>query len=141
MNTELSIATSLNPPRAETASVRKPAAAQELSVVTGQSLPAADSARQTPAVEEEQRVGPEAAPQDTDKLQQAVTRMNDFVQTLQRDLQFEIDDDLGRTVISVVDSETKEVIRQIPPETVLERARRLDAEQDAAGGLLFREQA
>lgn len=138
MSTELSIATSLNPPRADSNSpARKPAVVQE----AGQPLPAAALVRQAPAVEEEQGVGPEAAPQDTDKLQQAVTRMNDFVQNLQRDLRFEVDDDLGRTVISVVDSETKEVIRQIPPETVLERARRLQAQEDAAEGLLLREQA
>lgn len=140
MNSELSIATSLIPARTEIATVRKPAAAQELSVVPGQALPPADSMRQGAAVEEQGRE-PERAPNEAGALQQAVTRMNDFVQNLQRDLRFEVDDELGRTVISVVDSETKEVIRQIPPETVIERARRLQAQEDAAEGLLFREQA
>lgn len=141
MSTELSMVTSLNTARPEIATVRRPAAAQEQpGVVSGQALPPADSMRQGVAVAE-QGNEPERAMKDTGDLQQAVTRMNDFVQNLQRDLRFEVDDDLGRTVISVVDSETKEVIRQIPPETVIERARRLQAQEDAAEGLLLREQA
>lgn len=137
MNIELSIASSLNPSRADTATpVRKPAVVQD----AGQALPTAAATGQGTAVEE-QVDSPERALKTTGELQQAVTRINDFVQHLQRDLRFEVDDELGRTVISVVDSETKEVIRQIPPETVLERARRLQAQEDAAEGLLFREQA
>lgn len=136
MNTELSIVTSLNLPRTDTSPARKPAVVQE----TGEALPVATVVRQEPAIQE-QGDKPERARNSAGELQQAVTQMNDFVQNLQRDLRFEVDDDLGRTVISVVDSETKEVIRQIPPETVLERARRLQAQDKAAEGLLFREQA
>lgn len=52
--------------------------------------------------------------------------VNEFVQKAQnisRDLEFRVDDELGRTVITVYDSETEEVIRQIPAEEVLELAR------------------
>ncbi len=77
---------------------------------------------------------------DDKQLEQAISNINSYVQNLQRDLQFKVDTDLGKIVISVVDSETKEVIRQIPPEDVLERARRLEAQTDTGGtanGLLF----
>lgn len=63
---------------------------------------------------------------DREQLQQAVQEINSVVQNLQRDLQFKVDTESGMTVISVIDSETKEVIRQLPPEEVLERAKRMD---------------
>jgi flagellar protein FlaG len=63
---------------------------------------------------------------DQEQLQQAVREINSVVQNLQRDLQFKVDTESGMTVISVIDSETKEVIRQLPPEDVLKRAKRMD---------------
>ena len=66
-----------------------------------------------------------------EKLQQAVSDINSYVQNLQRDLQFKVDTELGQTIVYVVDSETKEVIRQLPREDVLERARLLQEQADA----------
>ncbi len=124
------------------------AASPESSVVPQQaSAPAAAGpARQGQdlAVREQELPPKEEAPEQQERLQQAVSEMTSFVQNLQRDLQFQVDKDLGRTVISVVDSETKELIRQIPSEEVLERVRRLDlAEGTSAGadGLLLKVQA
>lgn len=54
-----------------------------------------------------------------ERLDQAVTSLNEYVQAIRRELRFTIDEDTGRTIITVVDSETDEVIRQIPPEEVL----------------------
>ncbi len=71
---------------------------------------------------------------DAESLQQAVSDISAYVQNLQRDLQFRVDTDLGRTIVSVVDSETKEVIRQIPSEDVLERARFLEERSAGQGG-------
>jgi flagellar protein FlaG len=92
----------------------------------------------------EQDLPPEAQAGNRERLRQAVSEMNTFLQNLQRDLKFEVDTELGQTVISVVDSETKELIRQIPSEEVLERARRLE-QGDVAGtvtdGLLLKVQA
>lgn len=96
------------------------------------------------AVREQELPPKEEAPEEQERLQQAVTDMTNFVQNLQRDLQFEVDTDLGQTVISVVDSETKELIRQIPSEEVLERVRRLDLTDGTgagADGLLLKVQA
>jgi len=48
-----------------------------------------------------------------------VKEMKDYVQNIQRDLEFTVDEESGRTIITVIDSETDEVIRQIPPEDLL----------------------
>jgi len=60
------------------------------------------------------------------KLQSAVANVNDYVQSIQRDLQFSVDDELAQTVIKVVDSDSGELIRQIPEDIFLELARRLN---------------
>lgn len=61
----------------------------------------------------------------SEDVRQALATMNDYVQSIQRDLQFSVDDELDTTVIKVVDSKSGEVIRQIPDETLLELARNL----------------
>ena len=55
----------------------------------------------------------------TDKLNQVMDLFN-------YSIQFSIDDESNRTVIKVVNSETDEVIRQIPPKGILQLMRRLD---------------
>lgn len=66
-----------------------------------------------------------------EELAEAVSDLNDYVQSIQRDLQFSIDEASGRTIIKVIDSESKEVIRQIPPEEALSLARNLERFSDA----------
>lgn len=73
------------------------------------------------------------------KVEQAVNQVNEFVQTLNRDLQFTVDDASGRTVIKVLDTETKEVIRQIPPEELLRIATYLTG--NGGSSLLLKDQA
>lgn len=71
------------------------------------------------------------------RVQDAVKGINEFFQSVRRTLQFTVDKDTGRTVIQIRDSQTNEVIRQIPQEDVLKLAKRLDEVQ----GLLFQEKA
>ncbi len=71
------------------------------------------------------------------QLNTAVSDINDYVQTLQRSLQFSVDKATGRTIITVVDKETDEVIRQIPPETTLRIAKSLQS----TVGLIVEERA
>jgi len=66
---------------------------------------------------------PAVAPVDISKVAE---RLNDYVQSSQRSLRFRVDDLSGRTVITVVNATTDEVIRQIPSEEVLAIADRLD---------------
>ena len=56
------------------------------------------------------------------KLQQAVAKMNDFVQSERRDLSFSIDEATGSTVVQVTDGNSGELIRQIPNELFLRLA-------------------
>lgn len=59
-------------------------------------------------------------------LQTTVDNLNQYAQSLKRNLQFSVDEESDRTVIRVVDSETKQVIRQIPSEEMLSIARRTE---------------
>jgi flagellar protein FlaG len=80
---------------------------------------------------------PRNAP-DTKQLTEAVSKLNDYVQNIHRDLSFSVDKDSGQTVVKVYDSETKEVIRQIPAEETLKLAASL---KEHLASLLVQEQA
>jgi len=56
---------------------------------------------------------------DQEALQDKVAQLNQHVQSLNRNLQFQIDDDSGKIIVKVIDSDTEEVVRQIPSEEVL----------------------
>lgn len=73
----------------------------------------------------------------SEEVSDAVDRINDFVQVVQRDLRFTVDEDTGRTVVKVLDSQSEELIRQLPPEEILELA----AYMDELRGLLVKEKA
>lgn len=74
-----------------------------------QKLPA--GGKVSPQKSETQRQEPSPA-----ELAEAVSHISDYVQQISRDLQFKVDESTGSTIVTVIDSETKEVIRQIPRE-------------------------
>jgi len=80
----------------------------------------------------------EAAPMD--KLGAVVASINDYLQTVRRDLEFSVNEDTGRVVVTVRNAETGEIVRQIPPEEVLNLAARIDG-HDRDSGLLVQERA
>lgn len=71
------------------------------------------------------------------QVTQAVKSINKAMQKMAQGLEFTVDSDSHRTIIKVVDQETKEVIRQIPTEETLEIAKALDQVQ----GLLIKQKA
>ena len=71
------------------------------------------------------------------QLQSAVNAANDFIKPINNGLEFSLDDDSERMVVRVVDTTTKEVIRQIPSEEMLAIAQALDKIQ----GLLIKQKA
>ncbi len=71
-------------------------------------------------------------------LDEAVSRIQDYVQNLQRELQFTIDEGSGRTIIKVIDSETDKIIRQIPPDELLAISEQIRSDSD---GVLLKVQA
>lgn len=71
-------------------------------------------------------------------LDQAVRHVSGYVQNITRELNFSIDEESGRTVVTVIDEVTGDVIRQIPTEDMLEMARNLaEIKQRTVKGLLF----
>lgn len=79
---------------------------------------------------------PSAAPSKSE-VQEAATKAEEFVQSINSALQFSVDDSTGSTVVKVIDQLTNEVIRQIPSEEMLEIAKALDR----ISGLLVRNKA
>jgi len=53
------------------------------------------------------------------ELSELAEELSELVQVVRRELDFSVDEDSGRTVIRVVDSETGKPVRQIPSEEVL----------------------
>lgn len=80
---------------------------------------------------------PEKKTDDKNTVQEAAKRLQDFVSGVRGDIQFSVDNDSGKTVVKVVDSSTKEVIRQFPSEEAIDLAKALDRFQ----GLLVKQQA
>jgi flagellar protein FlaG len=50
-------------------------------------------------------------------LSAVVETINNYLQSAKRDLRFAVDEVTGRTVITVLDGVSQEIVRQIPPET------------------------
>ena len=69
-----------------------------------------------------------------EQVKEAVSKLNDYVQSTQRTLNFQMDEDSGKTVIKVYDTLSAELIRQIPNELALELAQNLNDEEPS---LLF----
>lgn len=105
-------------PRAAPASVPSPEAARQAN--EAQAEQAAAQARGKPTASELQK-----------QIEQALADAR-----VMTNLHFRVDEDVGRIVVSVVDSDTGETIVQIPDEAALAVARRLAA---TGRGLLDRE--
>ncbi|MDD5579363.1 MAG: flagellar protein FlaG [Methylobacter sp.] len=74
-------------------------------------------------------------------IQQAVSKLNDFVQARQSNLQFSVDKESGAMVVKVVDSKSEKVIRQIPAEETLKLTRFLMAQKDEVAFNIFSSKA
>ena len=79
-----------------------------------------------------------AAPQVTTtpssaQVQEAMHRLQQAIEPVANDLTFSVDEQSGKTVVRVVDSVTKELIRQIPSEEVMAMAHAI---QQQAGMLV-----
>lgn len=79
-----------------------------------------------------------------DEIETAVSDVNSFLQSQTRQLNFSIDEKSQRSVVKVTDSDTGDVIRQLPSDEVLKLAARIkDLQSDigAAVGVLFSNKA
>jgi len=55
-----------------------------------------------------------------------VERFRSQVQSIQRDLNFSVDDSTGDVVVQVIDGDSGKIVRQIPSEEILRLTERLD---------------
>jgi flagellar protein FlaG len=79
-----------------------------------------------------------------EQIDQAVSEISEFVQAGNRQLNFSIDEDSNKQIVKVTDSQSGEVIRQIPSEEILElsdRLKELTTDVGSAVGVLFNKQA
>lgn len=73
-------------------------------------------------------------------IEVAVSEVRDFVQAQRTNLDFTFNDDSNRSIVQVKDTDTGELIRQIPSEEVLalsDRIRGLQSDVGEAVGVLF----
>ncbi len=71
------------------------------------------------------------------ELEDAVKQVNEFLKPINNGIQFNLDEETGKTVIKVIDLATKDVIRQFPSEEMLSIARAIDKMK----GLLVQQKA
>jgi len=133
--------------------------ANEISSMTLANMPSASSAtnssqlvKSEPASADTGKALPtdgKASPQPANnsaEISEAVGQINDFIQTVDRNLSFSMDDTSGKTVIKVIDSNSGQLIRQIPNEEVLALASHLQelskesvSLSEMSSGILFSE--
>lgn len=56
---------------------------------------------------------------DAAEVNRAASKVNDFVKQIGRNLEFSVHESTGRVIITVRESETGKIVRQIPPEELL----------------------
>jgi flagellar protein FlaG len=71
------------------------------------------------------------------QVSQALQSINKALETMAQNLEFSVDEDSRRTIVKVIDQQTKEVIRQMPTAEAVEISKALDKLQ----GLLIRQKA
>jgi flagellar protein FlaG len=78
--------------------------------------PAAEPVRQTPA----------APAVEVHKIESVTRQIDSFLRSINRSLQFRLDESTGRMVVSICDAETGEIIRQVPGEEALRIAQDIE---------------
>lgn len=74
------------------------------------------------------------------ELVDEVEKLNIAAQNINRSIEFSVDDDIERTIITVRDKETEEVIRQIPAEELVDISKKMQAmldDKEQGSGFLF----
>ena len=131
METSLNVASvrSLVGPLAEN-TTNRPEGGRDLPA-NGQSLPPSALPRAVTAANPDSKNGEELSriakalvaefdpAERIERTEQALDKLNEIMRDRERDLEFSIDEETGRTILKVIHAESGEVIRQIPPEELL----------------------
>lgn len=110
---------------------------KEFTGVTPDNKIATPSADQAKGEDENSAKNVQKAEDERKRLAEASGNLNEFMQTMQRNLKFTVDEVSGESVIAVHDAKTDELIRQIPSKEALE----LIHNMDKVIGLLFKAEA
>lgn len=71
-----------------------------------------------------------------DSVKQAVDDGNSLFQATKRNLQFKVDDETNELVVKIVDSESGEVVKQIPADEMLDLIKRMQDLEGQQGTML-----
>lgn len=94
----------------------------------------AESGKVLPALQQSEKQTEERRKE----LNNAIRNVSGYVQNITRELKFSVDEELGRTIVRVIDENTGDVIRQIPSEDMLQLAKNLaEIKERTTRGLLF----
>ena len=103
--------------------------------------PAVGAQKPTEAKTEQASSAPQAASpaaeQSREPVEEAISSIKQFAQSIQRNLNFALDESSGKVVVKVTDAVSGDVIRQMPSEDALRLAESLDE----ARSLLFKAEA
>lgn len=106
-------------------------------------LPAAANSRSQPVVQPRTKPAAErthgadfsfASPTDRVALEQAVSKVKEAFHQSGSQLQIEVDPDLERVIVKILNGDSGEVIRQIPPKEVIDLAKNLSGAKGALFG-------
>ncbi|QQX81756.1 flagellar protein FlaG [Shewanella sp. KX20019] len=87
--------------------------------------------------EAEQAKKSDQAQESPEEMEEVAAKLSDMMAMLRKGLTFKVDDSLGTQVVSVLDIDTGELIRQIPNEEALELAIKLHEKMAEMDGLLM----
>lgn len=117
-----------------------------LGLSVGRTAPADTVSKQVAGVAVTAAAGEERATQaaagdseeiSRDQVESAVSTIQEFVQSVRRNINFSLEDTSGRVVVKVTDANSGDVIRQIPSEEALQLAESLEEVRS----LLFKAEA
>ena len=104
--------------RTQLAAIQRKAAA---AAATPMATPAAEAPRQQPA----------ARPVTIPKIESVTRQIDSFLRSINKSLQFHVDQATGEMIVTIRDDETGEIIRQVPGEDALRIAQRIEDQLSA----------
>jgi flagellar protein FlaG len=127
------------PYRAPDAPRREPVA--EAAASAGASVGAQASPRAVEAEAAANTAREQTAVQQEEAVRESVDKLNEFISPYVTSLKFSVDKDTGKFVVKILDTETKEVIKQFPSEKILALAKALAEAMGKPEGLLVEQDA
>jgi flagellar protein FlaG len=79
----------------------------------------------TPQPAQASKAKPQAEQDGPSSVEEAVRELSDHAQAAKTELRFQVNEDVGRVIVSIVDAKSGEVLMQIPGEEALRIAKML----------------